>query len=598
MASAPRNGNTEAGTGNREQRRSAARRSRKFAAVGSGVVLVTGVAGPLALSSSPASAATFEVTTTADAGGGSLRQAIVDANAAAGPDTITFAPSVTGSITLASDLPYVTTDALAIQGPGADVLAIDGDGRRILNFTDSITSGTNSVSGLTLTGGFTLGNGGAINLDSGGSDLEVTDAVISGNTARGDGGGVALVATNGGSGALTVTNSTITGNTTDGGGGGVYFYGDGDVRDQLTITGSTISDNVADGGGGGLYAKYGTVSITDSVFSGNTTDGGGGGLYLRYSNTDISGTTITGNEATDESGGGVKASESIVTVDATTISGNSSDSGGGGVYVDNGVGYSFTMRNSTVSGNTAGFYGGGLYFNEAGGSATIENSTISGNTAGQAGAIYGGYGGLTLTQVTITANTATGDSEPDLPLVGGVQLVGAGNTPSAKASPAASAKPDKPAKGNRVAAAGPGQLEVVGTIIAGNSGQDLGVYSESGPTVSSDHSVLGTVDAAITVTDVGGTQFGVSDPGLAPLAANGGPTQTHALLDGSAALNQGPDPVPSFPGNQFDQRGPGFARVAFGFADVGAFEAQEPVVPPEPDTAPADAIVVTPKFTG
>ncbi len=97
----------------------------------------------------------------------------------------------------------------------------------------------------------------------------------------------------------------------------------------------------------------------------------------------------------------------------------------------------------------------------------------------------------------------------------------------------------------------------------------------------------------VTVNDVGGTQSGVTDPGLAPLAANGGPTLTHALLDGSPALNAGPVPVPSFPGNEFDQRGPGYARVAFGVVDVGAFEAQEdePVVPPDtvPAAGPAEA---------
>ena len=51
-----------------------------------------------------------------------------------------------------------------------------------------------------------------------------------------------------------------------------------------------------------------------------------------------------------------------------------------------------------------------------------------------------------------------------------------------------------------------------------------------------------------------------------------------------------------------DQRGPGYARVAFGVVDVGAFEAQEdePVVPPTtaPEAGPAEATVVTPTFTG
>ena len=93
--------------------------------------------------------------------------------------------------------------------------------------------------------------------------------------------------------------------------------------------------------------------------------------------------------------------------------------------------------------------------------------------------------------------------------------------------------------------------------------------------VLADHSVVGTVEPTVAVTDLGATQFGVTDPGLAPLADNGGPTLTHALLPGSSALDAGPDPVPDFPGNDHDQRGPGYARVVGGAADAGAFERQD-----------------------
>ena len=47
-----------------------------------------------------AEAASFAVTNTNASGPGSLRQAIFDANAAGGADTITFAPGVTGTIPL------------------------------------------------------------------------------------------------------------------------------------------------------------------------------------------------------------------------------------------------------------------------------------------------------------------------------------------------------------------------------------------------------------------------------------------------------------------------------------------------------------------
>jgi hypothetical protein len=79
--------------------------------------------------------------------------------------------------------------------------------------------------------------------------------------------------------------------------------------------------------------------------------------------------------------------------------------------------------------------------------------------------------------------------------------------------------------------------------------------------------VIGTVTNTDLV-DGGGNQLGVTNPGLAPLADNGGPTATMAPLTGSPALDAGPDPVASFPGNEFDQRGAGFPRVVGNKVDV------------------------------
>src|SRR6516164_4140303 len=69
------------------------------------------------------SAATFNVSTLTDSGPGSLRQAILDANAAPGNDTITF--SVTGTITLATNLPVVA-DKTVFVCPGTAVFASSG----------------------------------------------------------------------------------------------------------------------------------------------------------------------------------------------------------------------------------------------------------------------------------------------------------------------------------------------------------------------------------------------------------------------------------------------------------------------------------------
>src|SRR5947207_2773797 len=68
----------------------------------------------------------FVVTTSTDSGAGSLRQAILDANAASGADTITFS-GVSGTLTIATDLPAITgTDQLTITGPGQSALRVSG----------------------------------------------------------------------------------------------------------------------------------------------------------------------------------------------------------------------------------------------------------------------------------------------------------------------------------------------------------------------------------------------------------------------------------------------------------------------------------------
>jgi hypothetical protein len=132
---------------------------------------------------------------------------------------------------------------------------------------------------------------------------------------------------------------------------------------------------------------------------------------------------------------------------------------------------------------------------------------------------------------------------------------------------------------------------MTGSIVAGNLGNDIGLYDTSLPSVNASNSVLGVIQSGVTLIDGGGTQVGVTDPMLGLLANNGGVTKTHALLAGSPAIDAGPNPVPVFDGNEFDQRGVGFARIVFGVADVGAFEVQEPE--PEPTPEP-----LVPTFTG
>jgi hypothetical protein len=67
---------------------------------------------------------------------------------------------------------------------------------------------------------------------------------------------------------------------------------------------------------------------------------------------------------------------------------------------------------------------------------------------------------------------------------------------------------------------------------------------------------------------------GIANPGLTSLANHGGPTRTHALLNGSAAIDVGDASISGAPSS--DQRGK--SRIADGNddliarIDIGAFE--------------------------
>ena len=113
----------------------------------------------LGMACADAQANTFTVTNLSDSGAGSLRQAITDANANAGADTILFANGLTGTIALASALPTLTDD-VTLSGPGAKLLTVARSSAagtpafRILTIdAGTATPPTVSISGLTLANG-------------------------------------------------------------------------------------------------------------------------------------------------------------------------------------------------------------------------------------------------------------------------------------------------------------------------------------------------------------------------------------------------------------------------------------------------------------
>ena len=512
---------------NRAARRSIARRG---GAAGTGALLVTGSAA--ALLTAFAGSAGASTTITVDSNGDGVATAtnctdLVPGNctlrdaalAAIDGDTINFDASIS-LITLTAGT--VETTAVNIIGPGASSLTITttaAAGSYDLFSVEGI--GDAVISGLTVTKNRIKSlNDGKFTLDG---------VTVSGSTGAYGG---ALYAAN--DGELEIIDSTFENNTATAEGGAVYIYNANDA----TISGSTFMNNEAFADGGAIYGQnvY-NVTIVDCRITGNSAADDGGGLSFYQSTPavlSITDTTIDANDAGDN-GGGLKV-EHDEDFDALIVN----------------------ITNSTVLNNTAQT-DAGILFDDPGITATINNSTISANAAlyGSGGVYIGSGSSLTVNQSTISANSSAGTHTGTDG--GGIQL---GDNTSV--------------------------VTLSGSIVSGNSSgvagaADFGLYSALPSDTSSftaTNSIIGEVDSRITVN--GTNNVSSTNPMLGALANNGGTTKTMALLTGSPAIDAGPNPVATFTGNEFDQRGAGYARVVGGLVDIGAFELQlssEPIAP-------------------
>jgi hypothetical protein len=315
----------------------------------------------------------------------------------------------------------------------------------------------------------------------------------------------------------TITNSTIDSNNSEAvGGGGVENQG------AVEITNSAITNNVAGGDGGGIR-NAGSMTITQGTIVQNVVSSGHGGGVWSSGTATITLSTIDTNAVDFGNGGGVLNS-GTVTIAQSSIAGNTVSSNGGGVWNSGAA----TITQSTINGNTASFRGGGIWSSGMGPSAlTLINSTISANVATNDAGGVDSSGSAVLNNVTVAMNVSNG--------VGGYRQSG-------------------------------GTTSLGNSIIAANGGSPQNC---SGVLTSLGYNLIVT-----DVCDVVGTLTGniVGDPNLGPLADNGGPTLTHALLAGSVAINAG-NPGPPGPGGAaceaVDQRGlsRGPSRC-----DIGAFE--------------------------
>lgn len=257
---------------------------------------------------------------------------------------------------------------------------------------------------------------------------------------------------------------------------------------------------------------------------------------------DLSGLTISNGQSSD--GGGIY-SNSELNLHGMVVSNNLSGSGGGVNLAASGV-----FENSTISGNTALERGGGITFvGPAGSTLQLVNSTVSSNQSNYGSGIYvlnfeqTGTIQLTLTSCTID-NTGTGNGF-------GILLQSQDVGFKINFTMANTILTNSPA----------------GTFNSFSSGGGI-TYASLGYNLASDG-----VGGFLNQT---GDQPN-TDPLLGPLADNGGPTRTHALLAGSTAIDKGK----SF-GLIADQRGlvrptdwPDIDDDPSGDgSDIGAFELQ------------------------
>lgn len=523
-----------------------------------------------------------------------LREAVNQANAAAGADDIRFDPDViSGSFIYLDQGELNITDSLSIHGLGTTLMGINaerndsdpdvvaGDGSRVFNISDGdpATNIEVSISDMQLTGADSPGLGGAVNTQ----ESTTFDNVIIFNNAAAMGGGAVSASIADGA-TLTIRNSTLRDNTSGTDGGAVLANARGA---DITINNSTISGNTADQVGGGIYLNIEstesgdpTVSIADSEIRDNSaTDGGGIALASLAGAATIANSNIVGNTVT-EKGGGIHASinsaDATVEVRDSTVSGNMADQGGG-LYA-NSLG-TLGIARSTISENSAAQSGGGLDVVVAGLSVVdIDASTIARNrsdkgTGGGVSAIFtDGTPQVNVFNSTLSSNSAR--------ISGGLDARGAGgklNTAHSTVSFNTSTD------GNAAVAIRDASADLQHTIIAANNGagaaRDLSFSGANRLTVGfsliGNNDGTGLTEAAPDANGnlIGGSVGGIIDPLLGSLGPYGGTTDTHPLLTGSPAIDAG-----AMGSSEFDQRGTPFVRVFDGsgdgidVADIGAVE--------------------------
>jgi hypothetical protein len=382
----------------------------------------------------------------------------------------------------------------------------------------------------------------------------------------------------------TLQNSTIT-----------LQQGQLNVSSPMTINGGGVT---VDGNQTSrlMAVYYNASTLTDVTLSSLTLTNGsagnnpGGGICATTQSCNLQAATPTVQRGAvreaPQAAYGVQ-----LTLDDVKVSNNTASYRTGGIFLDRHV--SLSMNDSTVSGNSINaateWGSGGIYLSEDS-YLSMTNSTVSGNSAsGDQRYLTGGIYAYASYGVHITNSTVSGNSATCNEHCAGALSISGGNPP------ASAQLYDSTVSGNSAVSTGGNTNDVGGamvgadyyatvtlanTILAGNSGDHADLDVPSG-LASASASLLGS---SLSSTYSGNGNLFNDNPVLGPLANNGGPTQTMALLNGSPAIDAGNNSL--IPGLDFDQRGAGFPRIINITVDIGAYEAQAAAPAPAPRPAP------------
>lgn len=482
-----------------------------------------------------------------------LRAAIDEANALPGEQKIVMQAQVytltiagpTEDANATGDLDI--TDDIEILGVNADITIVQAgtESQAGIDRVFHIHPGVNAdIAELTIRNGASPEDehGGGILVEN--ASLSLREAVISDNFADRTGGGIRTESTS----DVTITDSTMTRNYADGSNGGaIYLDGAGA---SLDIANSDIVDNQARTNGGGILTEFDgtTITVTSSRINDNVAGavsnlGNGGGLYLNDADVTITDSSVNGNGAAGNGGGIYTSGDTTVLIERSSVSNNEAGTDGFGAWGGiRALADSITISNSTISGNSSTRDGGGIHV----ASSTIVNvfnSTVTNNTADSDGDNDGDGGGINASD-TATVNLKNS--------------IVAGNH-------------DNTGSGSRAPAGSPLTVD-----------PDC-----SGPMTTQGFNLIGTVSPGCDITPLASDITDV-EALLGPLAENGGPTLTHALLEGSPAIDKGGDcPPPAT-----DQRGA--PRPAGEECDIGAYESGSSPPTATPTPAPTPTPTPTP----